>query len=82
MDRDGGDEEHSVMTETGGDEVQDRTSDREGSWVGRVRSTTSVSQSISPSSSSSTINIPTGTDVVAGSHTWSAGNGMEALAQD
>lgn len=43
----------------------------EGSGVGRVGSTTSVSQSISHFSSSSSTKIPTGAHNTAGSHTWS-----------
>lgn len=76
IDRDGGDKDNTVLDRTcsdykdksvlngtsGDDEtlVQEGTSDREGSLVGRVGSSTSISQSISPSSSSSTTNIPNG----------------------
>lgn len=53
--------------------------------IGRVGSTVSVSQSISHPSVFSCTNIPTGTDVIAGSHTWSAGasgfsSGMDVAA--
>lgn len=44
----------------------------EGLWVDRVGSTTSVCLLISHFSSSSSTTIPTGTDNMVGSHTWSA----------
>lgn len=66
--------------------MQVGTSDREGScvgaWVGRVGSTTSFSLSISHSLESRSIKTPTVTDVMASSHTWSAGTSGFAFGTD
>lgn len=76
IDRDGGDKDNTVLDRTcsdykdksvldgtsGDDEtlVQEGTSDREGSWLGKF---------------------PTGTDAMAGSHTWSGfSSGMDFAA--
>lgn len=83
-----GDEDNSMLGGTCSSKdnsVLCRTSrGRRGLWVGfRVGSATAVSQSISHSSSSNFTNIPTGSDVLAGLHTWSAGtsgSGMKSMA--
>lgn len=96
MDREGGDDNNSELDRTSGDErlelvrtsvdketlVQEGTNGREGLWVDRMGSITSISQSISHSSSSNTTNIPTVTDVVAGSQIWSAGTSLRLCIRD
>lgn len=75
----------SGKDEERGDEhslVQVGTSDRQGSWVGRVGSTTSFSLSISHSLESRSIKTPTVTDVMASSHTWSARTSGFAFGTD